>query len=96
MDIFVRQPFLAALPCIVLAGLFAASKRPVALVAAGLWLIYLPYEYAMKVRLLCSGECNIRVDLLLIYPVLLVVTLVACVVSARVLWARRRKRAEPA
>lgn len=27
-----------------------------------------------------------------IYPVLLVVTLVACVVSARVLWARRRRK----
>jgi len=30
------------------------------------WPAYLPYEYAMKLRILCSGECNIRVDLLLV------------------------------
>ena len=92
MDIFIRQPFLAAVPCLVLAGFFAASMRPVVLAAAGLWLIYVPYEYAIKFRLLCSGDCNIRVDLLLIYPVLLVVTLIACVVFARALWVRRRQK----
>ena len=31
----------------------------------------------MYARILCSGECNIRVDLLLIYPILLIVTLAA-------------------
>lgn len=40
------------------------------LVAALAWLVYVPYEWAMKLRILCSGECNIRVDLLLLYPVL--------------------------
>jgi hypothetical protein len=34
----------------------------------------------MHRRWLCSGECNIRVDLLLLYPVLVIV-LVAAVVS---------------
>ena len=34
----------------------------------------------MKQRWLCTGECNIRIDLLIIYPVLLV-GLVAALVS---------------
>jgi hypothetical protein len=37
----------------------------------------------MHRRLLCSGECNIRVDLLLLYPVLWIVSLVAVIVAVR-------------
>jgi hypothetical protein len=33
----------------------------------------------MRLRWLCSGECNIRVDLLLIYPLLLATTVVGIV-----------------
>ena len=40
-----------------------------------LWFIYAGYECLMYFRVFCTGECNIRVDLLLIYPVLLGVTL---------------------
>jgi hypothetical protein len=50
-------------------------------VGAGLaWLLYGLYEMGMKQRWLCTGECNIRIDLLIIYPVLLV-GLVAALVS---------------
>lgn len=31
------------------------------------WLAYALYEYLMLARVLCSGECNIRIDLLLIF-----------------------------
>jgi len=31
------------------------------------WLTYALYEYLMFARVLCSGECNIRIDLLLIF-----------------------------
>lgn len=61
-------------------GAIACFKLPrnIALaVAAGLWLLYGAYEYLMYMRVLCSRECNIRVDLLLIYPVLLIATLAA-------------------
>ena len=37
----------------------------------------------MKLRLLCSGECNIRVDLLLFYPLLMVLSTSAIVVVLR-------------
>jgi hypothetical protein len=41
------------------------------------WLLYALYETGMQQRWLCSGECNIRVDLLVIYPALLIGLLVA-------------------
>jgi hypothetical protein len=33
----------------------------------------------MKLRVLCSGECNIRVDLLLFYPLLLGLSVAALI-----------------
>jgi hypothetical protein len=52
-------------------------------VAAGAWLTYFLYEEGMRRRILCSGECNIRVDLLLIYPILLVISVVAMAAALR-------------
>ena len=40
-------------------------------VLAFIWLFYAAYELLMYKRVLCTGECNIRVDLLLIYPFIL-------------------------
>jgi hypothetical protein len=59
-------------------------------VLAVLWVAYAVYEYLMYIRVLCSGECNIRVDLLLIYPALLGSTLWAS--SAAALRAIKRRR----
>ena len=73
----IAQPMLALIPAGLLATLYRISRRRVILVAAGSWFCYLPYEWGMKLRILCSGECNIRVDLLLIYPFLLLVSLAA-------------------
>lgn len=39
-----------------------------------MWSGYAVYEGLMADRVLCSGECNIRVDLLVIVPILLGVT----------------------
>jgi hypothetical protein len=43
------------------------------------WGAYAVYELLMNARILCSGECNIRVDLLLIYPLLLALSVPALV-----------------
>ena len=59
-----------------------ASAIPAVIVT---WLAYLPYEYGMKLRLLCSGDCDIRLDLMVVYPVLLIVSVVGVAVSARAL-----------
>jgi hypothetical protein len=58
-------------------------------VAAVAWLLYLPYEYGMKWRILCSGECNIRVDLLPLYPALVMLSILAAVSALRALGRAR-------
>lgn len=70
LSMFIYWPFLALVLAVVYGVLYYWCKRPIVLVAALAWLAYFPYEQAMKLRILCSGECNIRVDLLLFYPLL--------------------------
>ncbi len=94
MAVLVESPWLAAMPAAVFLWLFAASRKIFVLIAAAAWLVYLPYEYAMKLRLLCTGECNIRLDLLLLYPVLAGLSALGLIVSARAL-ARGRADAVP-
>ncbi len=86
LGMFIGWPFLALVPAAVFAVLYVRCRRTVALLAALAWLAYFPYEQAMKLRILCSGECNIRVDLLLFYPLLLLVSVLALVAYSR--WKR--------
>jgi hypothetical protein len=65
------------------------KETPIGVVGL-LWGGYAVYEYLMVLRVLCSGECNIRVDLLGILPILLGVT----VGAIGKVEARRRKRAK--
>jgi hypothetical protein len=80
---FVQQPWLASVPAVLLAVVAYYRRSRFAWVVAALWLIYAVYEFAISIRLLCSGECNIRVDLLLLAPLLAALSLVACVVAGR-------------
>ena len=89
MAILIEYPLLALVPAVLLFWLYSLSKSLFILNTAISWLAYVPYEYGMKLRLLCSGECNIRVDLLLIYTVLAVASLGSVVVFV----LNRRKRA---
>lgn len=79
---------LALLPAFVFVLVYWRTRRRSALVAAIAWLAYTLYEEAMRRRILCSGECNIRVDLLLLYPLLVVISLISVVSAVR--WWRRR------
>ena len=83
MSFFIEQPLLAIVPGLVFLALYARSRRGAILVAGIAWLAYAVYEVAMDQRWLCSGECNIRVDLLLIYPVLLLLSLFGLLAAAR-------------
>jgi ABC-type transport system involved in cytochrome c biogenesis permease subunit len=80
MAVLIEFPWLALLIGAVLVTLGRRLRRQTAVVVGGLWVMYGLYETGMRLRWLCSGECNIRIDLLLLYPVLLVAT-VAAVVS---------------
>jgi len=89
MDIFIRAPLLAVVPLGGFLWQFVRTRSPAAGLAALGWGVYLPYEYGMKLRLLCSGECNIRVDLLLIYPVLAFLSLLALCAPLREILFKR-------
>ncbi len=77
LGIFIAFPFLALLPAGIFIFMFSKSKQPIVLIAAVAWLLYFLYEQAMKLQIFCSGECNIRVDLLLIYPLLFILLALA-------------------
>ena len=76
---FIVWPLAALVPAGLLGAAFFVRRRPLMGVTAVLWLGYALYESLMKARVLCSGECNIRVDLLLISPLLWILTIVAVV-----------------
>jgi len=77
---FIVMPATALIPAGVFSWLYIKSRSWPCLVATLLWLVYTLYEFGMYLRILCSGECNIRVDLLLIYPLLLLMSLMALIV----------------
>jgi hypothetical protein len=81
---------LAVLFGLLIVACFKLAHSLLLLATGALWIGYCIYEYLMQTRVLCSGECNIRVDLLLIYPVLLALTLASLVRVTMVLWRRRR------
>lgn len=91
MAVLIQYPILAAVIGVTLLALGRRAGRRVAVGVGIAWIVYSLYEFSMKQRWLCSGECNIRIDLLLIYPVL-VIGLVAAAVS--LLRASRRRPSE--
>ena len=74
LGIFIAYPWLALVVGVVVAVLGWRRGSRGVLGAGLLWALYAGYETGMQQRWLCTGECNIRVDLLLIYPALLLVT----------------------
>jgi hypothetical protein len=55
-------------------------------VAAVAWLLYGVYEIGIRHHVFCSGDCSIRLDLVLIYPLLAALSAIA---SVALLWPRR-------
>ena len=62
--------FAAVVMAVVL--LIAGCQRPrvVVFIAAILWLLYAVYEHQVAAGVLCEAPCNIRVDLVLFFPIL--------------------------
>ena len=91
MTLLIAYPWLALFAAGIFAVLWRSTHSKIAAVVALSWACYAGYEYLMHARILCTGECNIRIDLLLIYPVLLVLSIVAVIHSVRA-----HKRGTPA
>ena len=79
MAIFIEYPLLAFAIGAVLLALGRLARRRVGVGAGIAWLLYGLYEFGMRQRWLCSGECNIRIDLLVIYPLLAIALAVAAI-----------------
>jgi hypothetical protein len=80
MAILIAYPIVAGVVGVLLIVLGWKSRRRTPTAAGVLWILYGFYETGMQQRWLCSGECNIRVDLLIIYPAL-VLSLIAALLS---------------
>ncbi|HVJ60195.1 MAG TPA: hypothetical protein VM528_06515 [Burkholderiaceae bacterium] len=84
---------LALLPCVALAAAAAWLQSRTAWLAAGFWGCYFFYELGMQQY--CSGSCSDRLDLLIVFPLLALLTLLALVqlyVHKRDRDLRRRQR----
>jgi hypothetical protein len=77
--VLVESPWLALIPAaLFLVAAYLRGSRFAG--AAGMvWVMYTLYELGMRARILCSGDCNIRLDLLVIYPTLVVLSLAAAI-----------------
>jgi hypothetical protein len=89
MAVFIQYPYLAALLGVILLALGLRTRHRTPVVIGVIWLLYALYETGMQQRWLCTGECNIRIDLLVIYPVLLIGLLAAGVSLLRPSSSRR-------
>jgi len=77
--IIIEYPLLATGIGVLLLGLGRLMHRRLAMGTGVMWLVYSLYEFGIKKRWLCSGDCDIRADLLFIYPVLFVGSVAAAV-----------------
>ena len=89
MSVLIGQPLLALVPAALFFSAYAAIKSRLAFALGCLWTLYCIYELAMKYRLLCSGDCNIRIDLLAVYPGLLLASLAGLVTVGVAMFKRR-------
>jgi hypothetical protein len=74
MMLFVLAAAMAAI-----GHLVVAAQRPrLALIVSGiLWALYAVWEYHIANGTLCDKDCNIRVDLVFLFPILAVATVIA-------------------
>lgn len=80
------SPWLTAIPGVFFIYAGQVKDRFGVMFCGALWLLYGLYEH--QVQATCTGECNIRFDLVLIYPVLAIATIGSIISLSR----RRPKR----
>ena len=76
-------PFGATIVGTLYIRMFFKLRTKLSMLTGILWILYSIYEYLMYIRVLCTGECNIRVDLLLIYPLLIALSLISIILYYR-------------
>lgn len=89
-ELLISSPLLALVPAVGFLLAWYARRVRLTLSAGLCWSLYAGYEQMMKWRILCSGECNIRIDLLGIYPLLMLLSAGALIAIALRLLAASR------
>ena len=92
MNVFVQAPWLALIPGVVFLAFYRSFRQRQVAMAAVAWLGYAVYEFGMHRRWFCSGDCNIRVDLLIILPVLFLVSVLGGAIVVRDLLRNRAQQ----
>lgn len=88
-SVFVNHPWLALLICLPLLALYAWLKQPRLLISGVAWLAYFWYEFLISKGAICPEGCNIRVELIVLYPMLLALTVTALVAAGKARWGKR-------
>ena len=81
--------FIAGAVALYFASEALRRPRPGVIVAAIVWLLYAAYEFLISNGTLCDANCNIRVDLILIWPLVWIASLFG--IYARGQWTRAGK-----
>ena len=74
-NIFIPHPYIALIPAAIFLLIYTKLKKKFFLIIGCVWGLYAVYETLNLLRITCSGECNIRIDLLLFYPILIGLTI---------------------
>jgi hypothetical protein len=82
LGFFREWPLAAFVPAALFFALALRTRRPMVWGAAFFWACYAVYEYLMGLGVLCPDSCS-RVDLLVIDPFLIILTIVALLSSLR-------------
>jgi hypothetical protein len=71
--------FVIAAGMMIVIHLVAGCQRPrrAVIVSGILWLLYAVWEHQVATGVLCDADCNIRVDLVFLFPILGLATLSA-------------------
>ena len=86
--VFIRWPAGAFIPAAAFGAAFLWNRRIATLIAALSWTLYAILDSLNKAGITCRGDCNIRVDLLFIYPLLWIVSIAGVI---GLLMGRRRR-----
>lgn len=83
IDLLMEHPLLALIPSLSFFVLAFYTRRLTVAFAAIAWGLYAAYEEAMRLHFFCPRGCNIRLDLILIYPLLIALSIAGLVVGLR-------------
>ena len=73
----VHNPLLGAIPVSLFLLLYLIKKSRFILKTSLAWALYSIYEYLVQSGIACSGECNIRFDILIFHPILFLLSFFA-------------------